>query len=170
MALEGYFFLSSAKATLCIGRRPAVSRTTRDHPIQRQDIQHQLAERMIVVLAADVRLQGHPAVGEKHVSGWVPALLLPELLVDNLVCHSEILCRPLRAGSLQHVQSCDKHFILAPQALHIFILTREMQLLMGPWRGFDRPLIRGVIHVDPLRQSSVDVVPTDIEMVTDVSA
>ena len=120
------FFLSSGEAMLCIGRRPAGGRTTRDHLIQRKDIQHQLAEGMIVVLAADVRLQGHPAVGEKHISGWVTALLLPELLVDNLVCHSEILCRSFRASSLQHVQSCDKHFILAPQALHIFILTREV--------------------------------------------
>ena len=81
---------------------------------------------MIVVLAADVRLQGHPAVGEKHVSGRVTALLLPELLVDSLECHSEILCGPLRAGSLQHIQSRDERFILAPQALHMFIVAREM--------------------------------------------
>ena len=35
-----------------------------DHPVQRQDIQHQLAEWMIVILPANVWLQGHPAVCE----------------------------------------------------------------------------------------------------------
>src|SRR6266849_5565988 len=118
---------------------------------------------MIVVLTADVGLQGHPAVAEKHVSGWVTAFLLPEFLFDNPVRHSEILCRPRRAGSLQHVQSRDQYFILAPQALHVFVLAGEMQLQMSARRSLRRPFISGVIHVDPLRESSVDVVPTDIE-------
>ena len=40
-----------------------LGRTLADHSVQGQDIQHQLADGMVVVLAADVRLKRHAAVG-----------------------------------------------------------------------------------------------------------
>jgi hypothetical protein len=41
-------FARPVEGNLCTGRSPEGRRTTRDHPIQRQDVQHQLAEGMII--------------------------------------------------------------------------------------------------------------------------
>ena len=76
--------MDSLVSTLCITRRPDRSRNSCDHLVQGQDVQHQLAEWMVVVLPADVRAAGHLAVGEEHVACRVATFFLGKLPVQTL--------------------------------------------------------------------------------------
>ena len=135
-----------------------------EHSIEGQDIQHQLPHGMVIVLTTHVRLKRQMPVGEEHRRGRVATFLLPELLVADPVCISKVLCRPMGASSLKHFQCCDQRFILAPQALQVFIFSAEVEFQVRPRRGFNRPNVGGIIHVDPLRKPSVDVVPSGVKM------
>jgi hypothetical protein len=74
-----------------------------DDSLQGQDVQHQLADGMKVVLPSHVGLKRHAAVGKKHGPGGVTTLALPELFVRYAVRHPEVFGCPLRPGSLPYV-------------------------------------------------------------------
>jgi len=122
---------------------------------------------MKIVLPADVGLKRHAAVGKKHGPSRVTTPILPELFVHNMVCHSEVFGRPFGSGPLSHLERCDQRFILAPEALQVFILADEMEFQPSSRRSFNRPPIIGVVHINPLRKSPIDVIPSRVEMMMD---
>ena len=80
------------------------------HPLDGDEIQHELSQGVIIVLSGHVRLLDHPAVGKEHVSG-LPLLFPGEPGVDDLLSHPEEAGRPFAARALEDLQAGDQDFV-----------------------------------------------------------
>src|SRR6185437_9956068 len=104
---------------------------------------------MIIILPEDVWLPRHPTIGKKHIA-WITVFFLGKFLIDNLLRHAEVFCSPLLIRTLEYLQGRNLHFFQRPKRFHVLVLSGEMQFKVSPRWILKRPLITGVVHIDPV--------------------